>query len=45
VVVNHAAGLGDSRQAIRLEDLEAVMKSAVARAVRVLAAAVQAEAP
>ena len=45
VVVNHAAGLGDSRQAIRLEDLEAVMKSAVARAVRVLAAAVQTEAP
>jgi len=40
VVVNHAAGRGDSRQAIRLEELEAVMNAAMARAVRVVAACV-----
>jgi 5'-methylthioadenosine phosphorylase len=36
VVVNHAAGRGDSRQEIRLEDLDSVMKQTVTRAVRVL---------
>ncbi len=41
VVVNHAAGLGDSKHRILLEDLEAVMKATVARALRVLEAAVR----
>jgi 5'-methylthioadenosine phosphorylase len=36
VVVNHAAGRGDSRQEIRLQDLEDVMRQTVKRAVRVL---------
>ena len=36
VVVNHAAGRGDSRQQIRLEDLDSVMRQTVTRAVRVL---------
>jgi 5'-methylthioadenosine phosphorylase len=40
VVVNHAAGRGDSRQAIRLDQLEAVMNAAMARAVKVVAAGV-----
>lgn len=41
VVVNHAAGRGSSREAIRLADLEAVMQATMARAVRVLQAAVK----
>ena len=45
VVVNHAAGRGDSRDGIRLDDLQAVMKATVARAVRVLTQAVAQEAP
>jgi 5'-methylthioadenosine phosphorylase len=36
VVVNHAAGRGDSRHAIKLEDLEAVMRATIVRAVRIL---------
>jgi 5'-methylthioadenosine phosphorylase len=36
VVVNHAAGRGDSRQQIKLEDLEGVMRATVTRAVRIL---------
>lgn len=43
VVVNHAAGLGESRHEIKLEDLETVMKATVARALRVLEAAVKGE--
>jgi 5'-methylthioadenosine phosphorylase len=38
VVVNHAAGRGDSRQQIKLEDLEGVMRATVIRAVRILEA-------
>jgi 5'-methylthioinosine phosphorylase len=38
VVVNHAAGRGDSRHAIRLEELEAVMQATMTRAVRILTA-------
>lgn len=45
VVVNHAAGRGDSRDGIRLDDLQAVMEAAVARAVHVLRQAVAEEAP
>jgi 5'-deoxy-5'-methylthioadenosine phosphorylase len=36
VVVNHAAGRGDSRHEIRLQDLDSVMRETVVRAVRVL---------
>jgi 5'-methylthioadenosine phosphorylase len=38
VVANHAAGLGDSRQAISIEAMGAVMDAAMVRARRVLAA-------
>jgi len=44
VVVNHAAGRGDSKHEIRLEDLDGVMRQTVARAVRVLEQALQAAA-
>ncbi len=40
VVVNHAAGRGDSRREIRLEDLEIVLGESITRAVRVLQVAV-----
>ena len=43
VVVNHAAGRGDSRHEIKLEDLESVMKQTVTRAVRILERAVRSE--
>jgi len=43
VVVNHAAGRGDSRHEIRLEDIERVMKDTVTRAVRILEQAVRGE--
>jgi 5'-methylthioadenosine phosphorylase len=43
VVVNHAAGRGDSRHEIKLEDLESVMKETVTRAVRILERAVRSE--
>ena len=36
VVVNHAAGRGDSVQAIRLEELRSVMQATITRAVRIL---------
>jgi 5'-methylthioadenosine phosphorylase len=36
VVVNHAAGRGNSRQQIKLDDLETVMRATVTRAVRIL---------
>ncbi len=36
VVVNHAAGRGESKQQIKLEDLESVMRETVTRAVRIL---------
>jgi 5'-deoxy-5'-methylthioadenosine phosphorylase len=36
VVVNHAAGRGDSKHEIRLEDIDGMMRQTVARAVRVL---------
>ena len=36
VVVNHAAGRGDSRQQIKLDDLEGVMRATVTRAVHIL---------
>ncbi len=39
VVVNHAAGRGDSRCAIRLEDLETVLRETIVRAVAVIEAA------
>ena len=38
VVVNHAAGRGDSRHAIKLDQLEEVMRATVVRAVAILAA-------
>ena len=38
VVVNHAAGRGDSLQAIRLEELGSVMQATITRAVRILSA-------
>jgi 5'-methylthioinosine phosphorylase len=38
VVVNHAAGRGDSRHAIKLDELEEVMRATMTRAVRILAA-------
>jgi len=37
VVVNHAAGCGDSKHAIRLEELDGVMRATMARAVSILA--------
>jgi 5'-methylthioadenosine phosphorylase len=40
VVVNHAAGRGDSSREIRLDTLEAIMHATMGRAVRVLEAAV-----
>jgi 5'-methylthioadenosine phosphorylase len=43
VVVNHAAGRGDSRHEIKLEDLESVMNETVTRAVRILERAVRSE--
>ncbi len=43
VVVNHAAGRGESRQQVKLEDLESVMRQTVTRAVRILEQAVQGE--
>ena len=44
VVVNHAAGRGDSRQAIALDALATVLNATVTRAVRVIEAAVRADA-
>lgn len=41
VVVNHAAGRGDSREAIALDTLQSVLNETMKRAVRVLEAAVQ----
>ncbi|MGE5337423.1 MAG: S-methyl-5'-thioinosine phosphorylase [Gemmatimonadota bacterium] len=41
VVVNHAAGRGDSRTAIRLEDLDAVLRETMVRAVDVVEAALR----
>jgi len=41
VVVNHAAGRGESKQEIKLEDLEGVMRQTVTRAVRILEHAVR----
>jgi 5'-methylthioadenosine phosphorylase len=41
VVVNHAAGRGDSLEAIALETLESVLNATITRAVRVLEAAVR----
>jgi 5'-methylthioinosine phosphorylase len=38
VVVNHAAGRGNSKHAIRLEELEEVMRATMTRAVRIMAA-------
>jgi len=38
VVVNHAAGRGDSLHAIRLEQLEERMQATMMRAVRILTA-------
>jgi hypothetical protein len=35
-VVNHAAGRGDSRTQIRLDDLDGMMQQTVTRAVHVL---------
>ena len=43
VVVNQAAGRGESRHQIKLEDLESVMKEAVSRAVRILEQAERSE--
>jgi 5'-methylthioadenosine phosphorylase len=37
VVVNHAAGRGESRHAIKLEELEEVMRATMTRAVHILA--------
>jgi len=36
VVINHAAGRGDSLQAIKLEELGDVMHQSIVRAVRIL---------
>ena len=36
VVVNHAAGRGDSREGIRLEDIATILESAIARARHIL---------
>jgi len=41
VVVNHAAGRGESQREIKLEDLESVMRETVTRAVRILEQAVR----
>ncbi len=41
VVVNHAAGRGESRLEIKLEDLESVMRETMTRAVRILEQAVR----
>jgi 5'-methylthioinosine phosphorylase len=38
VVVNHAAGRGDSKHAIRLEELDSVMQATMTRAVRIVTA-------
>jgi 5'-methylthioadenosine phosphorylase len=38
VVVNHAAGRGDSKHAIKMDQLEAVMKATIVRAVAILSA-------
>jgi 5'-methylthioinosine phosphorylase len=38
VVVNHAAGRGDSKLEVKLEELEAVMRATMTRAVRIMAA-------
>lgn len=38
VVVNHAAGRGDSKHEIKLDQLEAVMKATIVRAVNILSA-------
>lgn len=38
VVVNHAAGRGDSKHAIRLEELDGVMQATMTRAVRIVTA-------
>jgi 5'-methylthioadenosine phosphorylase len=43
VVVNHAAGRGDSRTAIRLDAIDVVLQESVARAVRILETAVRDE--
>jgi 5'-methylthioadenosine phosphorylase len=43
VVVNHAAGRGESRHQIKLEDLESVMRQTVTRAVRILEQAVRSD--
>jgi 5'-deoxy-5'-methylthioadenosine phosphorylase len=42
VVVNHAAGRGDSAERIRLEDLDAMMQTTVVRAVTVLQSVLEA---
>ncbi len=44
VVVNHAAGRGDSRRAVALERLEAVLSETIVRALRVLEQAVAGDA-
>jgi 5'-methylthioadenosine phosphorylase len=41
VVVNHAAGRGDSRAAIRLDDLETVLRETIVRAVNIVEAALR----
>ncbi len=41
VVVNHAAGRGDSRHEIKLEDLDHVLRATMARAVTLIEAALQ----
>jgi 5'-methylthioadenosine phosphorylase len=41
VVVNHAAGRGDSRAAVRLDDLEQVLRATIVRAVTVVEAALR----
>jgi 5'-methylthioadenosine phosphorylase len=41
VVVNHAAGRGDSKHEIRLEDLDHMMNATIVRAVRILEEAVR----
>ncbi len=41
VVVNHAAGRGDSRDAIKLEQLEGALQATILRAVHVVEAALQ----
>jgi 5'-methylthioadenosine phosphorylase len=39
VVVNHAAGRGDSRHEIKLEELDEVLRASIVRAVRLLESA------